>query len=38
VGEMEEIARTFADAGLPAGFHRAAAEVFAARERPGARG
>jgi 3-hydroxyisobutyrate dehydrogenase-like beta-hydroxyacid dehydrogenase len=37
VGEMEEIARTFADAGLPAGFHRAAAEVFAAGERPGAR-
>jgi 3-hydroxyisobutyrate dehydrogenase-like beta-hydroxyacid dehydrogenase len=29
VGEMEEIARTFADAGLPDGFHRAAAEMFA---------
>lgn len=28
VGEMEEIARTFADAGLPDGFHAAAAEVF----------
>jgi 3-hydroxyisobutyrate dehydrogenase-like beta-hydroxyacid dehydrogenase len=27
-GEMVEIARTFADAGLPAGFHSAAAEVF----------
>jgi hypothetical protein len=28
VGEMEEIASTFADAELPDGFHRAAAEVF----------
>ena len=28
VGEMEEIADTFAAAGLPDGFHRAAAEVF----------
>jgi len=28
VGEMEEIASTFDAAGLPAGFHRAAAEVF----------
>jgi 3-hydroxyisobutyrate dehydrogenase-like beta-hydroxyacid dehydrogenase len=28
VGEMEEIASTFADAGLPEGFHRAAADVF----------
>jgi 3-hydroxyisobutyrate dehydrogenase-like beta-hydroxyacid dehydrogenase len=28
VGEMEEIASTFAAAGLPDGFHRAAAEVF----------
>ena len=28
-GEMEEIADTFAGAGLPDGFHRAAAEVFA---------
>jgi hypothetical protein len=27
-GEMEEIADTFAGAGLPDGFHRAAAEVF----------
>ena len=26
---MEEIASTFADAGLPDGFHRAAADVFA---------
>jgi 3-hydroxyisobutyrate dehydrogenase-like beta-hydroxyacid dehydrogenase len=31
VGEMREIAATFAAAGLPAGFHEAAAEVF---ERP----
>jgi 3-hydroxyisobutyrate dehydrogenase-like beta-hydroxyacid dehydrogenase len=38
VGEMEEIARTFADAGLPAGFHQAAAEVFAAGERADGRG
>ena len=29
VGEMEEIADTFAAAGLPDGFHRAASEVFA---------
>ncbi len=28
VGEMEEIASTFAAAGLPDGFHRAAAEVY----------
>lgn len=28
VGEMEEIADTFANAGRPEGFHRAAAEVF----------
>lgn len=28
VGEMEEIARTFAAAGLPSGFHEAAAEVY----------
>jgi 3-hydroxyisobutyrate dehydrogenase-like beta-hydroxyacid dehydrogenase len=28
VGEMEEIAATFSAAGLPDGFHRAAAEVF----------
>ena len=27
-GEMEEIADTFAAAGLPDGFHRAAAEVY----------
>jgi 3-hydroxyisobutyrate dehydrogenase-like beta-hydroxyacid dehydrogenase len=32
VGEMEEIAATFAAAGLPDGFHRAAADVF--REPP----
>ncbi len=34
VGEMHEIASTFADAGLPSGFHEAAAEIFdrAARE------
>lgn len=31
VGEMEEIAATFAAAGLPDGFHRAAAEVFRRR-------
>jgi 3-hydroxyisobutyrate dehydrogenase-like beta-hydroxyacid dehydrogenase len=35
VGEMEEIAATFAAAGLPDGFHRAAAEVFRASRRPG---
>ena len=29
VGEMEEIAATFADAGLPDGFHLAAAEIYA---------
>jgi hypothetical protein len=28
VGEMDEVAATFAGAGLPDGFHRAAAEVF----------
>ncbi len=28
VAEMEEIAATFADAGLPSGFHEAAAEMF----------
>jgi 3-hydroxyisobutyrate dehydrogenase-like beta-hydroxyacid dehydrogenase len=28
IGEMEEIARTFAAAGLPDGFHRAAAEIY----------
>jgi len=28
VGEMEEIAATFAGAGQPDGFHKAAAEVF----------
>ena len=30
VGEMEEIADTFAAAGQPDGFHRAAAEVYRA--------
>jgi Domain of unknown function (DUF1932)/NAD binding domain of 6-phosphogluconate dehydrogenase len=29
VGEMEEISITFADAGLPPGFHSAAADIFA---------
>jgi transcription initiation factor TFIIIB Brf1 subunit/transcription initiation factor TFIIB len=28
VGEMNEIAATFAAAGLPSGFHEAAAEIF----------
>jgi hypothetical protein len=28
VGEMEEIAQTMADAGLPDGFHQAAAEIY----------
>jgi 3-hydroxyisobutyrate dehydrogenase-like beta-hydroxyacid dehydrogenase len=36
VGEMEEIAATLADAGLPDGFHRAAAEVFAPGSRTAA--
>jgi 3-hydroxyisobutyrate dehydrogenase-like beta-hydroxyacid dehydrogenase len=38
VGEMQEIAATFADAGLPAGFHEAAAEMYerAARDGKGA--
>jgi 3-hydroxyisobutyrate dehydrogenase-like beta-hydroxyacid dehydrogenase len=39
VGEMEEIAATFAAAGLPDGFHRAAADVYRASPRldePGA--
>jgi 3-hydroxyisobutyrate dehydrogenase-like beta-hydroxyacid dehydrogenase len=35
VGEMEEIADSFAAAGLPDGFHRAAAEVFRGSARPG---
>jgi 3-hydroxyisobutyrate dehydrogenase-like beta-hydroxyacid dehydrogenase len=36
VGEMDEIAETFAAAGLPDGFHRAAAEIYrrSARARP----
>jgi hypothetical protein len=33
-GEMTEIAATFAAAGQPDGFHRAAAAVFAAYPRP----
>lgn len=33
VGEMEEIADTFAAAGLPDGFHRAAAEIYRQRQR-----
>ena len=32
VGEMEEIAASFAAHGLPDGFHRAAAEVFGWRQ------
>ncbi len=37
VGEMEEIAQTLAAAGLPAGFHEAAAEIYrrAPHEEPG---
>jgi 3-hydroxyisobutyrate dehydrogenase-like beta-hydroxyacid dehydrogenase len=37
IGEMEEIARTFAAAGLPPGFHEAAAEIYrrTQREEPG---
>jgi 3-hydroxyisobutyrate dehydrogenase-like beta-hydroxyacid dehydrogenase len=39
VGEMEEIARTFAAGGLPSGFHEAAAEIYrrTPREEPGDR-
>jgi 3-hydroxyisobutyrate dehydrogenase-like beta-hydroxyacid dehydrogenase len=33
-GEMEEIAATFTAAGLPGGFHEAAADVFARSPRP----
>jgi 3-hydroxyisobutyrate dehydrogenase-like beta-hydroxyacid dehydrogenase len=33
IGEMEEIAATFAAAGMPDGFHRAAAEIFRHPER-----
>jgi 3-hydroxyisobutyrate dehydrogenase-like beta-hydroxyacid dehydrogenase len=33
VGEMEESARAFADAGLPAGFSQAAAEIYASLAR-----
>ena len=33
IGEMEEIAATFAQAGLPTGFHRGAAEMFAMLHR-----
>ena len=34
VGEMEEIARAFADEDLPPGFHEAAAEIYRAIGRP----
>jgi 3-hydroxyisobutyrate dehydrogenase-like beta-hydroxyacid dehydrogenase len=37
VGEMEEIAATFAAAGLPDGFHRAAADVFRTGQSPSRR-
>jgi 3-hydroxyisobutyrate dehydrogenase-like beta-hydroxyacid dehydrogenase len=33
VGEMQEIAKTYGSAGLPEGFHRAAAELFARPSR-----
>jgi 3-hydroxyisobutyrate dehydrogenase-like beta-hydroxyacid dehydrogenase len=33
VGEMEQIASTFRSAGLPDGFHRAAAEIYAGPDR-----
>jgi hypothetical protein len=33
VGEMDEIAATFRAAGLPDGFHRAAAEIYARPDR-----
>jgi 3-hydroxyisobutyrate dehydrogenase-like beta-hydroxyacid dehydrogenase len=36
VGEMEEIAASMAAAGLPPGFHEAAAEIFRRSPRPGA--
>jgi 3-hydroxyisobutyrate dehydrogenase-like beta-hydroxyacid dehydrogenase len=36
IAEMEEIAATFAAAGQPDGFHRAAADVYRSREAPGA--
>jgi 3-hydroxyisobutyrate dehydrogenase-like beta-hydroxyacid dehydrogenase len=36
VGEMEEIAHTMADAGLPDGFHQAAAEIYRRSPRLGA--
>jgi 3-hydroxyisobutyrate dehydrogenase-like beta-hydroxyacid dehydrogenase len=35
VAEMEEIAAAMASAGLPDGFHRAAAQIFARSPRPG---
>jgi 3-hydroxyisobutyrate dehydrogenase-like beta-hydroxyacid dehydrogenase len=34
VGEMEEIAHTMTDAGLPDGFHQAAAEIYRRSPRP----
>jgi 3-hydroxyisobutyrate dehydrogenase-like beta-hydroxyacid dehydrogenase len=38
VGEMEEIADTFAAAGLPEGFHRAAAEIYRRLEHANGQG
>ncbi len=38
VGEMQEVAATFADAGLPPGFHEAAAEMFERAARDHGRG
>jgi 3-hydroxyisobutyrate dehydrogenase-like beta-hydroxyacid dehydrogenase len=38
VAEMEEIAATMAAAGLPAGFHQAAAEIYRSSARPGTDG
>ncbi|MBO0832614.1 MAG: DUF1932 domain-containing protein, partial [Actinobacteria bacterium] len=35
VGEMEEIAHTMAEAGLPDGFHQGAAEIFRRSPRLG---
>jgi hypothetical protein len=33
VGEMDEIAKSFSDAGVPDGFHRAASEIYLSRSR-----
>src|ERR1035441_6817952 len=38
VAEMEEIAATMAAAGLPAGFHQAAAEIYRGSAQPGEEG